>query len=382
MLRHSFRYEGKRYFIKASDPTDLAIKTALKKKALEEGTIVVTRNTTVSKWADEWLVTYKKGSVGESTYELYKTNLDKHIKPMIGTMKLKDVRPIHLQKLLNARIGHSRSHLVKIKQLLQQLFVRAKRNKLILDNPAEDLELPKASDGQRRSVTDKERQYILKVAETHKAGLWVKMMLYTGMRPGETATLQWKNVDLKKNVIKIDSARKAKTNEIGEPKSRAGFRKVPVPAILAEDLNKVKGLPFEYVFTQETTGKRHTKQSMYHLWKNFKREMNIAMGAKVYRNQVLKPYPVADDLIPYCLRHTYCTDLQAAGVPINVAKELMGHSSIEITSKIYTHYSDASFDNATDAINKFHAKKNPKTPVKKKLKSVHLPQKGTARVTG
>ena len=32
-----------------------------------------------------------------------------------------------------------------------------------------------------------------------------------------------------------------------------------------------------------------------------------------------------------------CTDLQRAGVAINIAKELMGHSSIAVTADIYTH---------------------------------------------
>ena len=45
------------------------------------------------------------------------------------------------------------------------------------------------------------------------------------------------------------------------------------------------------------------------LWQACKREMNISMGCKVYRNALVPPYPLADDIVPYCLRHTYCTDL-------------------------------------------------------------------------
>lgn len=60
---------------------------------------------------------------------------------------------------------------------------------------------------------------------------------------------------------------------------------------------------------------------------------------------------VAPDLVPYCMRHTYCTDLQAAGVPINVAKELMGHSDIKTTSAIYTHSTDVAINHAADMIN-------------------------------
>ena len=43
-------------------------------------------------------------------------------------------------------------------------------------------------------------------------------------------------------------------------------------------------------------------------------------------------------------RTCYGTDCQAAGVPINVAKELMGHSDIYVTAKIYTHMVDEVFE--------------------------------------
>lgn len=42
----------------------------------------------------------------------------------------------------------------------------------------------------------------------------------------------------------------------------------------------------------------------------FKRELEIHMGAEVYRNQIIQSV-VAPDLVPYCLRH-----LQRAGVPL------------------------------------------------------------------
>lgn len=60
----------------------------------------------------------------------------------------------------------------------------------------------------------------------------------------------------------------------------------------------------------------------------------------------------ADDFTMYCLRHTYCTDLEKAGVPINVASRLMGHSSLELTAKIYTHDSEEVFASAAEKINR------------------------------
>ena len=81
------------------------------------------------------------------------------------------------------------------------------------------------------------------------------------------------------------------------------------------------------------------------MWANVCREMNIAMGAEVYRNQLVT-HPLADDFTMYNLRHTYCTDLERIGVPINIASRLMGHSNIGITSKVYTHASTEALETA------------------------------------
>ncbi len=83
-------------------------------------------------------------------------------------------------------------------------------------------------------------------------------------------------------------------------------------------------------------GNRQNEDSLRRLWKGFCRDLDIYMGAEVYRNRIIKSV-LAPDLSPYCLRHTFCTDLQRAGVPINVAKELMGHADIQTTANIYTH---------------------------------------------
>jgi integrase len=225
----------------------------------------------------------------------------------------------------------------------------ALKNKLIVENPAASVVLPKGRKQQnRRAITPKERHYILKTCETHRAGLFYLIMLYCGLRPGEVAALQWRNVDLKSRVLTVDSAVKP-DGSIGQPKSDSGFRRVPIPEALADVLEERSGTPFEFVCTNASGG-RLTKSSMKQQWASFRRQLNIEMGCRTYKGALVPPYPVAEDLVPYCLRHTYCTDLQAAGVPINVARELMGHSDISITSKIYTHSSGESFDSAAEMI--------------------------------
>ena len=98
----------------------------------------------------------------------------------------------------------------------------------------------------------------------------------------------------------------------------------------------------EGYFIKSLRGIAPTKEShRAKLWNHFKKELK-------------KYIDIADDLVPYCFRHTYCTDLQDAGVPINLAREFMGHSSITLTSRIYTHHSEKSFNNAKECINMHH----------------------------
>lgn len=368
--REDIWFEGKAYPVRAKNEKKLNEKVALKKKQLEEGNIIMRSTTTVKRWSEEWLKTYKQGSVGKGTYKLYESNLKNHVIPIIGSMRLKDVKPIHLQKILNSQVGFSKSHIGKIENLLKQLFSIAKKNKLIFIDPSDDLTPPKGTIGTNRAITDYERQCILKLAETHRSGLWILTMFYCGLRPQETIPLQGCNIDLKRKALKIYEALESGTNDsIGGTKSHAGVRLVPIPKVLLDKFKASNIGPFDYIFTQPTTGKRHTKSSMYCMWHNFKRELDIMMGAQVYRNKIIV-HAVAEDLDPYCLRHTFCTDMQAANVPINVAKEFMGHSDIKLTSKIYTHHSEIAFQNAAESINNLHTPKSKLT--KNKIRKLKL----------
>jgi len=333
--RHTFYHNGKQYETTGKTKAEAIKKAALKEAALERGEVGISGKMSVRRWGEEWLAIYKAGTITDKSYATYARHVALLVDD-IGNMKIKDVRDAHLQKIINKRSGFSKSDTVKLRNTIQAVFKRARISRLIPFDPAEELEMPKTTQGKRRSITDIERRWILETAETHHAGLWVKVMLYCGLRPGEIIALQWRDLDFKEMLIKITKAKESGNNDIKAPKTDAGMREVPIPDILLPDLKAAKRDPFQPVFTQLTTPLPHTESSFYCAWGNFLREMDIAMGAKVYRNQI-KISMVAPDLSPYCLRHTYCTDLEAAGVPINVAKYLMGHSDISVTANIYTH---------------------------------------------
>lgn len=351
-FRSTFIFEGHRYERKSKiSQKDADQKAALFEAQLKQGDVGISSNMTVKAWAMEWLDVYKKPSIGDKQYEDYLRHIEKDIVPVVGRKALKDVKPVELQKIVNRHAGQSKSSVDKITKTVKAIFRRAYETDLILRDPSKGIETPSAEAGTHRSITDAERKAILEVAETHRAGLWVKTLLYCGPRPGETRALDWRHVDFDKKLLRIELAMKANSRKIDVPKSAAGFRDVPIPDVLLDDLWKARGGPFDPVFARDTPGLHHTKSSMEKMWDSFIRELDIHMGATLYRNQI-QISVVAPDLTAYCLRHTYCTDLQDKGVPINIARYLMGHSDISITAKIYTHTTEKAIQTAADLINK------------------------------
>lgn len=145
-------------------------------------------------------------------------------------------------------------------------------------------------------------------------------MLYCGLRPQETAALQGRHLDLTGGNLKIENALKRHDNTIGDTKSRSGKRTVPIPDILLPELRAIKVDPYEYVF-KNRDGSHMSTAGMRTRWRSFKREMNIEMGCKTFKNAVVPPYRVAED--GSLLSTTYvlhrpsgrrCTDQRRQGI--------------------------------------------------------------------
>lgn len=335
-IRKTARYNGKKYEATGKTELEALQKLAEKLAAAKRGEEVVGGSMTVDSWYREWKTLYKdpKGLTPKSL-GMYDEKYRGYIRPRIGKMRLRDVRDVHLQRILNEQAGKSSSHVKKLRMVMQEMFKRARQSRLIPYDPAELLELPATTTGGHRAITPEERAAILAVSEWHRAGLWVLTLLYTGMRPGETAALMWSDVDFAHNEIHVHAAKESGSRDIKAPKTAAGIRDIPIHAALLPRLRAAQGDPFSPVFPTQS-GNRQNEGSLRRLWQGFRRDLDIHMGATVYRNKIIQSV-VAPDLTPYCLRHTFCTDLQSAGVPINVAKELMGHADIQTTANIYTH---------------------------------------------
>jgi len=374
-IRKTFVYDGIRYEVSGSTEEEAIEKKLNRIRELEAGRMDSSK--TVKDWADIWYKEYvQPRKITDKSKAMYRGVLDREILPAVGRLKLRQVTELQLQKLLNRHTGESASSLEKLRMVTKALFKRAYLSRLIPFDPAEGLQLPDTTESGHRSLTDAERAALLAVAsyptfdgKPNRSGCWLLVMLRCGLRPGETSTLKKSDVDLKGRTLRVRSARESGSSREKSPKTAAGVRDVPIPEDLVPWLEKQLAADASpYLFTQKDKKTPLSETAIRRRWETVKKYMDVELGARTERvklpgarrhSLIITESVLAEDLDLYDLRHTYCTDLEIAGVPINVAKTLMGHKDIATTANIYTHASTAAADHARALINAASAKLSP-----------------------
>ena len=361
-FRETFTGEdGIRHDVRANSKKELLEKMARVKKEIEEGyTPLRSSSVTVNRWLDTCLSQYKS-NVTEQTLTGYKSKAKRWIRPIIGHLKVKDVKPLNCQEVMNNMQGMASDTIKKVRQIMIFCFDKAIENRIIRENPASRISSPKGHKSTHRAISERERSIILQTVENrlqsdYKApdGRYVNFntneryryvyflfMLFCGCRPSEVAGIQARDITTK-NGINILHIRGTKTD--------TADRYVPIPDYLYDRIPPTSS-PFEYLFTNIRGGKMSASNRQA-LWRTFRRDLNITAGCRVYRNALVPPYPIAIDLEPYCLRHSYCSDLQKCGVDVRQAQYLMGHADVRLTANVYTHQDENTLSDVAEKIKK------------------------------
>lgn len=314
---------GVRHYVRGKTLEEAIIKREELKRKIAAGETVRSSSMLFKAWADIALDTYKP-NVSPRYMTQIRNRLEKHILPVIGQMPIGRITMIECQQVLNGVSGMSKSTITKLAQELHFYFDSARKSGLIPKNPADDLIRPNGYANKRRSLTPEERAAFLKVAKKEPRFILFELMLYCGCRPAEAAEVKYEDV------VRIE---KIPFLHIRGTKTANSDRLVPLPKELQSRLCKRSKKGFCALTAANT---RHGETSYKRLAARLKREMNIAMGARLHRNKIVVEV-LADDFVPYLFRHTYCTDLKKKGVDVRIAKDLMGHADIKTTANIYDH---------------------------------------------
>lgn len=330
--RYTEKYKGHRIDKRANTRQDLIRKVTDAKKKIDEGLIQET-DMTLRQWVYLWLHTYKEPSVSASWYRELERRSNALLEDL-GHKRLAAITAGDLRKYLNKYQNNSEKYIKTNFTLIRDIFRTAQLDDKINKDPSAGLTMPKGKEEvHRRSLTRHETDVFFEALTGSDIEMLCKLMFYCGLRPGEALALTWKDVDLKQNTININKALK-KDGTVGSPKSAAGKRKVPIPQKFASELKKPRTAKDNRLVTLAP------------------RTVNTKWAELRDRMCEIDPALPRDELQLYMLRHTYCTNLEKAGVPINIAKVLMGHSSIQMTSRIYTHFDDQTLEMARSIIDK------------------------------
>lgn len=308
----------------------------------------------VSAWVDVILERYR-GRVHDAYRDIDAVPYNR-LKRDLGDVAVADVLEADLQDSLNKLDGMSYSTVNGYLAAIRTVFLRAVTNKIIVDNPAAELVLPKNTRGTHRALERWEVDHILGNwnAKGVTAGLRILLMMLTGLRRGEMVALEWSAVNLEKRILTVRQTavmHGGKTIIEQRAKSDAGLRTLPICQALLDALLAVPEDQRHGFVCKGRDGGVLSEQAVRYGMDNFCRQMERILNNTfpVWTGQRLDLW---DDeeldawdkrerfrLTSHDLRHTFATALYDAGVPVKAAQYFLGHADIRITLDLYTHLS-------------------------------------------
>jgi integrase len=231
---------------------ELEMKAAKVRMEIEKGISVASTCITMEQWAARWLELYKS-NVAYNTRRVYDNALNSHILPAFKTYRLKDIKPHHIQELLNGLLSEGKTRTAEIvRATLNQLLSHAVKNEYLKKNVMDNVQLIRHVKPKKRALTDKEIGYIRHADLPIIEKTLITLLLTTGARKGEALALCRKDINLKSRTININKTAIVKINKMeiqNNPKTAAGNRSVPITDELYACLSvHLKSLEGDFLF--------------------------------------------------------------------------------------------------------------------------------------
>jgi integrase len=259
-------------------------------------------------------------------------SIRKHLERLLGAdtrlsdIKTKDVADYQMrrikEKAASSTIRNELSLLSRTYRTARSIWA------LPVTNPVTDIERVPPAPGRNRFLTELEANVVLneaKKALNKKFYAFALLLMHTGMRAGEAASLTKDQVNFDKRLITIHKTKTGRPRTIGmSPESAATLKKIP----LEDD-----GYFFLKPLHRTTKTTRLQPGSIFNqAWKFLK----IRLAQKHRDNP---DFPLVKHFTPHDLRHTAGSHLLKQKVDIRIIAEILGHSTLQMVLR-YTHLED------------------------------------------
>lgn len=300
---------------------------------------------TLGEWLDNWLETYMRATLKQSTYISYLGYARNHFKPALGNVILKEITPRMLQQFYNYKLMQenlSPKTIINLNLYLHKALSQAVAEGLILTNPAASLNLKRGQKPQIQILTRDEQVLLLRASYEHRYGVFIRLVLATGLRLGELLGLRWSDIDFSSQMLHVrqtlnrlsrydcDDNDEQRTQMVFQtPKSQNSIRSIPLlPAILQDLL----------------------------VWKNVQHEDLRQAGNLYIGSDIIVTNPLGSYIEPrtfrdyyeqilqlaglphftfHALRHTFATRAMEQGMDAKTLSVLLGHYSVAFTLDTY-----------------------------------------------
>ena len=326
---------------------------------------------------DEWFNFWIKNIVGDlapNTLRNYRERYIRNIKPVVGHLKLQEVKPLHCKLVFNnMNADYAGSTIRQTYITLGTMLKSAKMNDLITKHPMDGVRYTKpvraASD--IKFLTLEEQEKFMEVAKRSHNYYQYALILETGLRTGELIGLTWDAIDWKKRTLTVNKTLEYRHKQgvwrAGPPKTVQSYRTIPLTqraySILEmiaaraderKESEKLDSQPLEYM--DRRTGQLATLQMRDLVFLSYRTGLpakNSSYDTHLYKlcdEAGIKRFSM------HVLRHTYATRAIERGMQPKILQQLLGHASIQTTMDRYVHVTD---DSLTQAIRQFESSAPP-----------------------
>lgn len=340
---------GKRKWLYSRTEAALVRKMNELRKTVQDGQLPPPERITFGQFVALWLDAVKP-TVDQSTANWYASYLNNHAVPALGKTRLSKVSAPQLQKLYADRLAHglAPTSVGHVAAAIHRVLADALKWDYVTRNVAPLATAPRVPKKDMLIFNADQVRTLKDAVKGHRLEALFVTVLFTGAREGELFSLRWQDVDL----------------EAGEINIRRNLQQLPGQWRYVEPKRGPRSKR-RILLTPEAVAalKRHqVRQSEERLavgpeWQDGELVFTNRAGGPLSRQNFLRrdwyPTLVAAGLPRikfHDMRHTAASLMLAAGVPIPMVSEILGHANAAITLQIYSHAVPGTQSLARDAM--------------------------------
>ena len=327
--------DGRRKYFYGQSREEVRRSLAAAIHALETGTLSDARGLTVGDFLDQWLEEVARPRVRPWTYAGYEVHVRIHLKPVIGSVLLDKLTPMHVQRLLNQKTaeGLKPKSVRYIRGTLRTALSHAVQWGLVSRNAAALVRSPRVEQFEIQPFTREESLALLDSLKGDRLEALYSVALTMGLRQGEALGLRWQDIDLDLGYLRVSKQLQRIDGrlELVDPKTVRSRRNLAMPTTIAASLR-------EHRSRQDTERARAnsswTEMGLVFTTPEGKPLDGTAITKQFHRHLERAGLPQRRF---HDLRHSCATLLLAQGVSPRVVMDVLGHSQIGLTMNTYAH---------------------------------------------